>query len=253
MRITPEIENEVDRLLTPPINETELASYLVENSNLPGPRGNLELLAVVASASSGRSDLIPIYKTWLELNTESPDPREYLPTVAAAALGSIAASCDPETAPVIERLLRTAANDSRWCVRGGAAMGLQRIGEADFAALHSILSGWSSGATFLEQRAIAAALAHPPILKRPGSRSSSPGASAADLPLDCRNQSGFAQNGRVQNTQTGPELRTQRRRRSGAGNRLRLARGTGRFRRPRSDCNRSCESAKEPSSQVIPG
>ncbi len=168
MRITPEIENEVDRLLTPPIYDTELASYLVENSNLPGPRGNLELLAVVASASSGRSDLIPLFETWLMLSTEGTDPREYLATVAAAALGSIAVNCNPETVSAIERLLRTAANDSRWRVREGAAMGLQRIGEADFTALHSILSGWSLGATFLEQRAIAAALAHPPILKRPG-------------------------------------------------------------------------------------
>lgn len=168
MRITPEIEHEVARLLTSPINQTELAAYLVENSSLPGPRGNLELLAVVASASFGRTDLIPVYESWLRLHTDGTDPREYLSTVAAASLGSIAISSDPASAATINQLLHTAANDHRWRVREGVAMGLQRIGEADFASLHSILSEWVAGATFLEQRAIAAALAHPPFLKRPG-------------------------------------------------------------------------------------
>ena len=45
-------------------------------------------------------------------------------------------------------------------------MGLQRIGEANFAALDRILRNWLPNATFLEQRAIMAALAHPPILNR---------------------------------------------------------------------------------------
>jgi len=168
MRVTPEITAIILRLVTPPVDEIELPKYLIQHSNLPGPRANLELLDVVARASASRADLIPIYERWLGLPTVSNDPAEYLSTVAAAALGSIAIEFDSDTACIVNRLLRNAANDPRWRVREGVAMGLQRIGEADFDTLDALLSRWAIDATFMEQRAIAAALAHPPFLKSPG-------------------------------------------------------------------------------------
>ncbi len=43
-------------------------------------------------------------------------------------------------------------------------MALQRIGEADPAALLAQLDSWLAEGSFLELRAVAAALAHPPLL-----------------------------------------------------------------------------------------
>ncbi|MCL5961163.1 MAG: hypothetical protein M1358_17965 [Chloroflexi bacterium] len=44
-------------------------------------------------------------------------------------------------------------------------MAFQRIAERDFAAVRDIFSDWIGEASLLEERAILAALAHPPILK----------------------------------------------------------------------------------------
>ena len=46
-------------------------------------------------------------------------------------------------------------------------MALQRIGEADPAALLGVLGAWIADGTWLELRAVAAALAHPPLLGDP--------------------------------------------------------------------------------------
>jgi hypothetical protein len=49
-------------------------------------------------------------------------------------------------------------------VREAAAIALQLIGKQDLQALKSIVTDWLPGASLLEMRAIAAGLAHPPIL-----------------------------------------------------------------------------------------
>jgi hypothetical protein len=49
-------------------------------------------------------------------------------------------------------------------VREAAAMALQLNGEQDIEALKSIVTDWLPGGAALEMRAIAAGLAHPPIL-----------------------------------------------------------------------------------------
>ena len=46
-------------------------------------------------------------------------------------------------------------------------MALQRMGEASFPTLRELLSSWQEGASHLEQRAVMAALAHPPTLADP--------------------------------------------------------------------------------------
>jgi hypothetical protein len=61
--------------------------------------------------------------------------------------------------------LRKAASDHRWRVREAVAMGLQLVGEADLTLLREIVADWLPESSLLEKRAIAAGLAHPPLLK----------------------------------------------------------------------------------------
>jgi len=62
-------------------------------------------------------------------------------------------------------ILRSAASDSRWRVREGVAMGLQRLGDTDMERLLSEMKRWSRG-NFLEMRAAAASLCEPRLLKQ---------------------------------------------------------------------------------------
>lgn len=62
-------------------------------------------------------------------------------------------------------LLRTCAADPRWRVREAVAMALQRLGAADMDALLREMDVWSRGSP-LEQRAAAAALCEPALLRR---------------------------------------------------------------------------------------
>jgi hypothetical protein len=57
------------------------------------------------------------------------------------------------------------ASDTRWRVREGVAMGLQRLGDTDIKGLLSEMERWSQG-NFLEMRAAAASLCEPRLLKQ---------------------------------------------------------------------------------------
>jgi hypothetical protein len=150
-----------------PVQPESLAALLAANSNLPGARANLELVNKVAQASAGRTDLLSLYAHWLQQPTATNDRTEFLALTASTALGAIFNGGNESTRMEVIHLLRMAANDGRWRVREGVSMGLQRIGESNFADLEAILRSWQSSATLLERRAIVAALAHHPILKDP--------------------------------------------------------------------------------------
>jgi hypothetical protein len=92
-------------------------------------------------------------------------PGEFLPFCALLALGALYGNGLPR--PRRRAALSTliaASSDARWRVREGVAMGLQLIGERDLPALRAIVTDWLPKASYLEMRAIAAGLAHPPIL-----------------------------------------------------------------------------------------
>lgn len=160
------LTDQVLQYMASPATSAELAELLVSNSRLPGPRANLELIDVVANTAASNPELAPVFAAWLEIESGPHNPRVFLPATAAVAMGATYSSADPDARLAITRHLRRAASDARWRVREGVAMGLQRIGEADAPTLHALLSEWSVDGSPLEQRAIVAALAHPPILKR---------------------------------------------------------------------------------------
>ena len=79
MPFTPEMRAEIDRRLRDPANADLLAAWLIANSNLPGPRANLELIYGFAKGSRGHGDWLPIFETWLAMGTPPGDPAEAAP------------------------------------------------------------------------------------------------------------------------------------------------------------------------------
>lgn len=164
--MTPDMDQELSRLIDNPEALDRLAAFLVAHSNLPGPRGNLELLDCFAILAATRPALLPVLLDWLRRETAPGDPAEFLSATAATALGALHGDAPAPMRETIERALRAAANDPRWRVRESVAMGLQRIGERGGSELLELLRTWLHG-TPLERRAVVAALAHPPILAMP--------------------------------------------------------------------------------------
>jgi hypothetical protein len=146
------------RAILPTLAEWD--DYLLRHSNLPGPRANLEL--VQAAADLGRPEQ---FARWAALSPAEAPPqtaREFLSVCGAVGLGRLLAEGDRSVLPTLRRL----AGDSRWRVREGVAMALQRWGDADLPALVKEMAAWAEG-TWLEQRAAAAALCEPRLLERP--------------------------------------------------------------------------------------
>lgn len=160
-------------LLKPLISEssyTELEDVLISNSNLPGPRGNLELADAFADCfeiEQANDNILDLLGKWARISkgeTPSDSPKEFIPFCAVQALAALFKYVDLEKKSEIIQLLKVSSNDPRWRIREAVAIGFQRIAEQDFEEIEKIFSHWINEATLLEKRAIIAALAHPPIL-----------------------------------------------------------------------------------------
>jgi HEAT repeat protein len=134
--------------------------FLMAESNLPGPRGNLELVQAVAD--QGDEALFLRYISYGPVQAFTGSPQEILPVCGAVGLGRLVAEGREEFLPV----LRDLASDPRWRIREGVAMALQRVGEANMDRLLAEMESWSQGER-LVQRAAAAGLAEPVLLKDP--------------------------------------------------------------------------------------
>jgi hypothetical protein len=131
--------------------------YLLKESGLPGPRANLEL--VQAAADLGTPEQ---FRRWLALEpaaTPAKTALEFLPVCGAVGLGRLLAEGQLGVLPE----LRQHANDTRWRVREGVAMALQRWGDADMGGPVKAMKDWANG-TWLERRATAAGLCEPRLL-----------------------------------------------------------------------------------------
>ena len=89
---------------------------------------------------------------------------EYLVMCGAIGLGRLLAD-GASTEPQLR--LRSLAADRRWRVREGVAMALQRLGDADKAGLHDLVSRWAADPDPLVQRAAVAGLCEPRLLRDP--------------------------------------------------------------------------------------
>ena len=132
--------------------------FLLKESGLPGPRGNIELAKAVAEAGD-----ITLFQRYLAFDAQKAptnSPYEFLAFCGVVGMGRLLAEGQPEVLPVIRR----AANDPRWRMREGTAMALQCWGRADMIALLQEMSLWCSG-SLLEQRAAVASICEPDLLR----------------------------------------------------------------------------------------
>jgi hypothetical protein len=131
----------------------DVAAYLTANSGLPGPRCNIELAQALADEGS---------PTLIDALIATDD--EYLVFCGVMGLGRMLATGGSARPGVVRRLRRHAA-DERWRVREAVAMALQRLGEADLAALMRIVNDWADDPHPLVQRAAVAGICEPRLLK----------------------------------------------------------------------------------------
>lgn len=130
----------------------DVAAYLTAHSGLPGPRGNLELLA--AAGDHLRADHAERLRA---------EPDEYLRCCGVIVLGRLYAD-DPAGTTA---LLTAAAADPSWRVREAVAMAAQRIGDADGDAVAALVTAWAAHPDPLVQRAAVAAICEPRLLRTP--------------------------------------------------------------------------------------
>ena len=151
----------------------DLEQLMLRESALPGRRANVELAAAfadVVGGEDGGEPGWPLVLRWCGLSAdEAPTnhPGEFLHFAAVQAAGALHEGSSPDRQHQIAEMLRVAASDERWRTREAAALGLQRIGEADSSALQRISETWIRDQALLELRAVLAAWAHPPILEVP--------------------------------------------------------------------------------------
>ena len=153
-------------------DQRPLRDYLVANSNLPGRRGNLELLTALgdAVAKAQPSSMARLWALSAELADVSPDeadvndPASFLVYAGAVAIGAIGSVSAVYITRALLRL-RVLARDPRWRVRESVAFGLQRLLQAESDATLTALETWGVDGDLLEMRAAAVAVAHPPLLR----------------------------------------------------------------------------------------
>lgn len=135
-------------------------AYLLQESGLPGPRGNIELAQVVAD--EGNLQMFQRYLTYTYERAPTNSPYEFLAFCGVIGLGRLLAAGEYEHLDT----LRLCASDQRWRLREAVAMALQRLGEVDMDRLLMEMEDWAQGAP-LEQRAAAAAICEPRLLAQP--------------------------------------------------------------------------------------
>lgn len=136
----------------------DIDEYLLKESGLPGPRGNIELGQAVADV--GNETLFRHLLSFTADVAPTNTQQEFLAFCGTIGMGRLLADGDIEKFKVIRPL----ASDPRWRIREGVAMALQRLGMKDMGSLLDEMEKWSDGNP-LEKRAAAAALCEPALLK----------------------------------------------------------------------------------------
>ncbi len=152
-------------------HEEGIIDYLVSNSNLPGPRGNLEAAEAFADTVEERAkqDSETLWNLCTRLTLFSPveapvnNPKEFLVFCGAQGIGALGAS----TAIYSKALsrLKELANYPRWRTREGVAMAIQRLITKQPERTLRQLESWVENRHWLVMRAVAAGIAEPANLK----------------------------------------------------------------------------------------
>ncbi|MBN2002465.1 MAG: hypothetical protein JXA21_03840 [Anaerolineae bacterium] len=134
--------------------------FLLAESGLPGPRGNIELGQAIAD--EGDAALFAHLLTFDAEKAPVNSPHEFLAFCGTIGLGKQLAEGDLSALPA----LRGCASDPRWRTREAVAMALQRWGGAAMDALLAEMAQWATGNPY-EQRAAAAGTCEPSLLHDP--------------------------------------------------------------------------------------
>ncbi len=153
-------------------NEASIREYLVSNSSLPGPRGNLELAGAFAETAEAYAKEAPqrVWGLCLAFSQVSADraptddPKESVAFCGTRGLGAVGASVPSYFDEALANLFEL-AHDPRWRVREAVAMAIQRLVEAASDRVLRALEGWIQDEDWLAMRAVAAGLAEPGLLK----------------------------------------------------------------------------------------
>jgi hypothetical protein len=136
------------------------APYLLRESGLPGPRGNLELAHAVA-AEGDRARFLR-YLKYGPNQAPTNSPYEFLVFCGLLGLGRLVAEGEREHLATLRRY----SKDPRWRMREAVAMALQWYGRENMSGLLAEMHEWAEGG-WLEQRAAMAALCEPGLLQDP--------------------------------------------------------------------------------------
>lgn len=130
---------------------------LLNNSNLPGPRGNLELLYSFSKTATAEEikECFSYYKDDLHNS-----PEEFV------VMCGITGYCVLHKNNIKETLaeVRKYASHSSWRIREAVAIGIQEIAENKMEEIIQCMKKWAIGNDF-EKRAVVAALCEPKLLK----------------------------------------------------------------------------------------
>ena len=137
------------------LNEWE--SFLLKESGLPGPRGNIELAQAVAE--EGDESLFERFLSFDSVKAPTNSPEEFLSFCGVLGQGKLLAAGKME----VFGKLQFFAADPRWRTREAVAMALQKFGDMNMDALLEEMEKWSKGSVWV-QRAAAAALCEPRLL-----------------------------------------------------------------------------------------
>ncbi len=134
--------------------------YILAHSGLPGPRGNLELLA---AAASWVEPSLGFELAALPLEQAPGNAPEVLLVMSGVVvLARLALAGDERPWDVWARL----AADPRWRVREAVAMALQHVGDGDWPLLAERVRPWWHASPW-QQRALVAGLCEPRLLTEP--------------------------------------------------------------------------------------
>ncbi|HEX2910639.1 MAG TPA: hypothetical protein VH186_07505 [Chloroflexia bacterium] len=154
--------------------QATLESYLLKNSNLPGPRANLELVSAFAELVAEIVILPnpPVERLEnlldgcadISLQTAPVNhPREILPAAAVRSYGKVAVARPDWWTDEIAKLRKAAANP-RWRTREMVAAALQDMLESDWPRNMAEIKEWLATSKLLLCRAAVAAVAEPRLL-----------------------------------------------------------------------------------------
>ena len=153
-------------------DEEKIMEFLVSNSNLPSPRGNLELANAFAEVAEDYSirNSQEMWELASRLTDVSPseapvnNPKEFLPfcgAVAIGAIGSVHATFYRKAFTFLKKL----ASDPRWRTREAVAMGIQKLVAKQSKNTLKGLESWIEKNEWLAMRAVAAGVAEPALLR----------------------------------------------------------------------------------------